>query len=124
MSVWHTAKAAAGKKPWTDSIELIAGNLVEYECRYEEAGVGHVSKVAIKVESAAPVNTHGVAVEATFIGSDDQEAAERMKDSNVNFHLCRFKPRQGACKVTTDGLLHSEKFRKLSTSSSSTAFGA
>ena len=102
--------------PWTSKVTLIVDEFIELETAFESASGAHRETVMIagKILAVSPPTQHGIMLELSFIGSDDPETADKMKDSNVNFHLCQLKPRQDGCKVTTDGVLHSEKFRKLS----------
>ena len=102
--------------PWTSKVTLIVDEFIELETAFESASGAHRETVMVagKILAVSPPTQHGIMLELSFIGSDDPETADKMKDSNVNFHLCQLKPRQDGCKVTTDGVLHSEKFRKLS----------
>ena len=91
----------------------MVGDFLEIETGFETGQHRQVVLVAGKILTASPPTETGIMVEIAFIASDDQETADDMRDSNVNFHLCAFTPRQKECKVTTTGMLHSEKFRKL-----------
>ena len=113
MSWIEARKKKSTDEPWTSKGKLEIGDFLELEIGFESEAHRDVVLVAGKILTVSPPSEHGVMIELGFIGSDDQGTAELMHDSNVNIHLCQLKPRQGACKATTTGLLHSEKFRKL-----------
>ena len=114
-SQWFKSRKQTGKKPWTDVLKWKEGDLVEFELGFEDAGVRTVSLVGGRVLSVSPATAHGVSMEVSFIGSNDQEIAEQYPPgSEVNLHLCLMTARQQECKVTTAGMLHSESFRRVS----------
>lgn len=93
------------------------GDFLECEVAFEEAQVRSVSLVAGKVLSASLTGTSGMSIQLCFIGSNDRAIADEFPTtSEINIHLCRYTVRQTECKVTTDGFLHSTRFRKLSLS--------
>ena len=114
MSDWVLArqkKSAAA--PWTSTISIEIDDFLEVDFGVEEDNHRDAVLACGKVLTVSPPNENGVMVEVSFIGSDDPATAAQMRDSSVNLHLCRLKPRQLGCKVTTAGMLHVEKFRKL-----------
>ena len=111
---WFTSRKQAGKKSWTDVLAFKEGDLLEFELPFEDAGVRTVSLVGGRVLSVSAATKDGVSMAVSFIGSNDQEIVEQFSPgSEINIHLCLMTARQTECKVTTSGVLHSEKFRRV-----------
>ena len=112
---FFVARKQTGKKAWPEVLTWKEGDLIEFELAFEDAGLRTVHLAGGRVNSVSPPTANGQTMNIIFIGSDDPEiVAEFPAGSEVDVHLDSMTARQTASKVTSAGLLHSEKFRRVS----------